>query len=83
MRTLPKPLTDLIDDLQVHTITFARLGSYFRFVYAIETGVICVRHGDTLSDIAQFTGTDWHELARLNNLENAHLIFPEQILKLR
>jgi LysM repeat protein len=40
-----------------------------------------VKPGDTLSEIAQSFGVDWHEMARLNNLDNPDLIFPGQVFK--
>ena len=40
-----------------------------------------VKSGDTLSEIAASFGVDWHEMARLNNLENPDLIFPGQVFK--
>ena len=40
-----------------------------------------VKSGDTLSEIAASFGVDWHEMARLNHLENPDLIFPGQVFK--
>jgi nucleoid-associated protein YgaU len=40
-----------------------------------------VKSGDTLSEIAASFGVDWHEMARLNNLDNPDLIFPGQVFK--
>jgi len=40
-----------------------------------------VKSGDTLSEIAAGYGVDWHEMARLNNLDNPDLIFPGQVFK--
>ena len=40
-----------------------------------------VKSGDTLSEIAASYGVDWHEMARLNNLDNPDLIFPGQVFK--
>ena len=40
-----------------------------------------VKSGDTLSEIAQGYGVDWHEMAELNNLENPDLIYPGQVFK--
>jgi LysM repeat protein len=40
-----------------------------------------VKSGDTLSEIAASYGVDWHEMARLNNLENPDLIYPGQVFK--
>lgn len=41
-----------------------------------------VRPGDTLSGIAARHGTSWQELQRLNNIKNANLIHPGQVLRL-
>jgi resuscitation-promoting factor RpfB len=41
-----------------------------------------VKAGDTLSEIAQANGADWHQLAKLNNLQNPNLILIGQTLKL-
>ncbi|NEA34416.1 transglycosylase family protein [Streptomyces sp. SID13031] len=41
-----------------------------------------VKAGDTLSEIAQANGADWHQLAKLNNLQNPDLILIGQTLKL-
>lgn len=52
--------------------------------YAANTfGLYSVVAGDTLSHIAQRFNLDWHKLAEINKLENPHLIFPDQIIKLR
>ena len=40
-----------------------------------------VKSGDTLSEIAASFGVDWHEMARLNKLDNPDLIFPGQVFK--
>ena len=32
-------------------------------------------------EIAASYGVDWHEMARLNNLDNPDLIFPGQVFK--
>ena len=40
-----------------------------------------VKPGDTLSEIAASYGVDWHEMARLNKLDNPDLIFPGQVFK--
>ena len=40
-----------------------------------------VKPGDTLSEIAASFGVDWHEMARLNKLDNPDLIFPGQVFK--
>lgn len=41
-----------------------------------------VRPGDTLSGIAARHGTTWQELQQLNNIRNANLIHPGQVLRL-
>jgi len=41
-----------------------------------------VKSGDTLSEIAGAHGVDWHEMARLNHLENPDLIYPGQVFKI-
>jgi LysM repeat protein len=41
-----------------------------------------VKSGDTLSEIAQANGADWHELARVNNLKDPNLILIGQTLSL-
>ena len=41
-----------------------------------------VKSGDTLSAIGQEYGVDWHDIAKLNNLENPDLIFPGQVFKI-
>ena len=41
-----------------------------------------VKSGDTLSEIAQANGADWHELARINNLKDPNLILIGQTLSL-
>ncbi|MEV8374084.1 transglycosylase family protein [Kribbella sp. NPDC056861] len=56
-------------------ITAAGAGGAFAADYKVKAG-------DTLSEIAQATGADWHQLAKLNNLENPDLILIGQTLKL-
>jgi LysM repeat protein len=41
-----------------------------------------VRAGDTLSGIAQKYCTTWQELAKINNVANPNLIYPNQVLKI-
>ncbi len=41
-----------------------------------------VKRGDTLWAIAQTYGTTWQRLQTLNQLDNPHLIYPNQIIKL-
>ncbi|TCJ23397.1 LysM peptidoglycan-binding domain-containing protein [Nocardioides jejuensis] len=38
--------------------------------------------GDTLSEIGARFGADWHEIARINHIENPDLIFPGQVFKI-
>lgn len=83
MNNLPSALNSLISDVNVGAIAFGRLGYYYRYVAAIETGVYCVQHGDTLSEIGLYTGTHWPTLAEINNLQDSSLIHPGQILKIR
>jgi nucleoid-associated protein YgaU len=41
-----------------------------------------VKPGDTLSAIGMEYGVDWHDIAKLNDLENPDLIFPGQVFKI-
>ena len=47
-----------------------------------KTSVVryAVRRGDTLSSIAAKYGTTWQKIAADNNLKNANLIYPSQVL---
>ncbi|TCM51510.1 transglycosylase family protein [Kribbella sp. VKM Ac-2568] len=56
-------------------ITAAGAGAAFATDYTVKSG-------DTLSEIAQANGADWHELARLNNLKDPDLILIGQTLQL-
>ncbi|GAA0950999.1 hypothetical protein GCM10009554_51770 [Kribbella koreensis] len=56
-------------------ITAAGAGGAFAADYKVKAG-------DTLSEIAQANGADWHQLAKLNNLKNPDLILIGQTLKL-
>lgn len=56
-------------------ITAAGAGGAFAADYKVKAG-------DTLSEIAQANGADWHQLAKLNNLANPDLILIGQTLKL-
>ena len=56
-------------------ITAAGAGAAFATDYKVKSG-------DTLSEIAQANGADWHELARLNNLKDPDLILIGQTLQL-
>ncbi len=49
---------------------------------AREFETCTVLDGDTLSDVAVRHGVAWHELVRLNNLENPDLIVPGQELRI-
>ena len=56
-------------------ITAAGAGAAFATDYQVKAG-------DTLSEIAQANGADWHELARINNLKDPNLILIGQTLSL-
>jgi len=56
-------------------ITAAGAGGAFAADYKVKAG-------DTLSEIAQANGADWHQLAKLNNLADPDLILIGQTLKL-
>jgi murein DD-endopeptidase MepM/ murein hydrolase activator NlpD len=56
-------------------ITAAGAGGAFAADYKVKAG-------DTLSEIAQANGADWHQLAKLNKLQNPDLILIGQTLKL-
>lgn len=56
-------------------ITAAGAASAFAADYTVKSG-------DTLSEIAQANGADWHELARINNLKDPNLILIGQTLTL-
>ncbi|HEY3556211.1 MAG TPA: transglycosylase family protein [Kribbella sp.] len=56
-------------------ITAAGAGAAFASDYTVKSG-------DTLSEIAQANGADWHELARINNLKDPNLILIGQTLTL-
>lgn len=56
-------------------ITAAGAGGAFAADYKVKAG-------DTLSEIAQANGLDWHQLAKVNNLENPDLILIGQSLQL-
>ena len=56
-------------------ITAAGAGAAFATDYQVKAG-------DTLSEIAQANGADWHELARINNLKDPNLILIGQTLTL-
>ncbi|HET6298099.1 MAG TPA: transglycosylase family protein [Kribbella sp.] len=56
-------------------ITAAGAGAAFATDYTVKPG-------DTLSEIAQANGADWHQLAELNNLNNPDLILIGQTLRL-
>jgi len=56
-------------------ITAAGAASAFATDYTVKSG-------DTLSEIAQANGADWHELARINNLKDPNLILIGQTLTL-
>ena len=56
-------------------ITAAGAASAFATDYTVKSG-------DTLSEIAEANGADWHELARINNLKDPNLILIGQTLSL-
>jgi LysM repeat protein len=56
-------------------ITAAGAGAAFATDYQVKAG-------DTLSEIAQANGADWHELARINHLKDPNLILIGQTLTL-
>ena len=56
-------------------ITAAGAGAAFATDYKVKAG-------DTLSEIAQANGADWHELAKINNLKDPDLILIGQTLSL-
>ncbi|TDW17509.1 transglycosylase family protein [Kribbella kalugense] len=56
-------------------ITAAGAGAAFATDYNVKAG-------DTLSEIAQANGADWHELARINHLKDPNLILIGQTLTL-
>lgn len=63
------------------TVTAAVEGRIVAEPMAEETkdedfGVYVVQAGDTLTKIAKKFGSDWKELAKINNLKNPNLIFP-------
>jgi len=56
-------------------ITAAGAGAAFATDYTVKSG-------DTLSEIAQANGADWHQLAKINNLNDPDLILIGQTLSL-
>jgi len=56
-------------------ITAAGAGAAFATDYQVKAG-------DTLSEIAQANGADWHQLARINHLKDPNLILIGQTLTL-
>jgi resuscitation-promoting factor RpfB len=56
-------------------ITAAGAGAAFATDYQVKAG-------DTLSEIAQANGADWHHLAKINNLKDPDLILIGQTLSL-
>lgn len=55
----------------IQAIVNSKLGSVVRY---------SVRRGDTLSGIAARYGTTWQKIAADNNIKNADLIYPSQVL---
>ena len=82
---LPLAVQAMIDNVpdSVDRSALSIVHNYSEFIAAIRVGYFRVRAGDTLSEIGMYTGTDWRELARINNLKNPDLIFPGQLIKLR
>lgn len=82
---LPQLISDMIDSVssKVEVSTQSIIHEYSAYIAAIYVGYYRVSAEDTLSEIAQRTGTDWRELARINELSNPDLIFPGQLIKLR
>jgi nucleoid-associated protein YgaU len=75
-----------VHGLEIHEITgdeLKALKKKLRYQVSKEYGMYIVQEGDTLSHIGEGTGHSWRTLAQLNNLENPHLIFPGQVIKLR
>ncbi|WP_427888113.1 transglycosylase family protein [Kribbella sp. GL6] len=67
------------------TISIAGLGAGITAVGAASAFAAdnyTVKAGDTLSQIAQANGADWHQLARLNHLQDPNLILIGQTLTL-
>lgn len=54
--------------------------SNIAFIFADST--YTVKPGDVLWKIAESNGTTWQQLAEVNKLENPHMIYPGQVLKL-
>ena len=61
-------------------LTVALVFSNAAFVLA--DGTYAVKPGDVLWKIAESNGMTWQQLAEANKLENPHMIFPGQVLKL-
>ncbi len=61
-------------------MVFAMLLASFSFA---STNVYTVKSGDSLWKIATKNNTTWQKLAKINNLENPRLIFPNQKIKLK
>ncbi|TDO54302.1 LysM domain-containing protein [Kribbella sp. VKM Ac-2527] len=69
----------------VRTLSIAGLGAGITAAGAggaFATGDYTVKAGDTLSEIAEAYGADWHQLAEINNLADPDLILIGQTLKL-
>lgn len=82
---LPQLIRDMLDSVssKVEVGTQSTIHEYSAYIAAIYIGYYRVSAEDTLSEIAERTGTDWRELARINDLSNPDLIFPGQLIKLR
>lgn len=77
----PRPSTRRV----ARTLTIAGLGAGISAAgagAAFASSDYVVKPGDTLSEIAQANGANWHELARMNNLKDPDLILIGQTLTL-
>lgn len=79
--TVPADLPETPDDVAVDDAATEAPGPEPEVPAEPEYRTYTVKKGDTLSEIAQRYGVDWHEMARLNELENPDLIFPGQVFK--
>jgi hypothetical protein len=50
--------------------------------FVLADSMYTVKPGDVLWKIAEGNGMTWQQLAEVNKLENPHLIYPGQVLKL-
>jgi len=82
---LPAHISMMLDSVPIGLDASMRstIHRYAELISAIRIGYYRVCEGDTLSHIGMYTGADWRELARINNLKNPDLIYPGQLIKLR